>query len=104
MKAIIWTAYGPPEVLEMQEIEKPVPQENEVLINILKTLRMHSLWHRFSYQYYLEDLKRSLAVHQTIFNLFRDRNTNINDLGNLVQEHIQTALLTFLAYLDEQAV
>ena len=75
---------------------------NEVLINILKTLRMHSLWHRFSYQYYLEDLNRSLAVHQTIFNLFRDRDTNINDLGSLVQEHIQTALLTFLAYLDEQ--
>jgi DNA-binding GntR family transcriptional regulator len=75
---------------------------NEVLINILKTLRMHSLWHRFSYQYYLKDLKRSLAVHQTIFNLFRDRDTNINDLASLVQEHIQTALLTFLAYLDEQ--
>ena len=77
---------------------------NEVLINIVKTLRMHSLWYRFSYQYYQEDLKRSLAVHQTIFDLFRNRDTNINDLGNLVQEHIQTALVTFLAYLDEQDV
>jgi DNA-binding GntR family transcriptional regulator len=75
---------------------------NDVLINILKTLRMHSLWYRFSYQYYKEDLQRSLAVHQTIFDLFQNRDTDINDLGNQVQEHIQTAFVTFLAYLDEQ--
>ena len=75
---------------------------NEVLINILQTLRMHSLWHRFSYQYYQEDLKRSLAVHKTIFTLFQKRDTDIDELGNLVQEHIQTALVTFLAYLDDQ--
>jgi DNA-binding GntR family transcriptional regulator len=77
---------------------------NDVLINILKTLRMHSLWYRFSYQYYKEDLQRSLVVHQTIFDLFQNRDTHIKDLGNLVQEHIQTAFMTFLAYLDEQDV
>ncbi len=77
---------------------------NNVLISILKTLRMHSLWYRFSYQYYQEDLQRSLAVHQTIFDLFRNRNTDINDVGNLVQEHIQTAFQHFMDYLDEQDV
>ena len=75
---------------------------NDVLINILQTLRMHSLWYRFSYQYYKEDLRRSLDVHQTIFNLFKNRDTDKNDLGNLVQEHIQTAFQRFMAYLDEQ--
>ena len=75
---------------------------NEVLIDILKTLRMHSLWYRFSYQYYQEELKRSLAVHQNIYDLFRNRDTNPSELANLVQEHIQTAFVTFLAYLDDQ--
>jgi NADPH:quinone reductase-like Zn-dependent oxidoreductase len=34
MKAMVWTKYGPADVLQLREVEKPAPKEDEVLIKV----------------------------------------------------------------------
>ena len=76
--------------------------DNQLLIGLLKNLRMQLMWYRLSYQYYQEDFKSSYRTHEKIMGLFRSRHTDPDRLEAAVRAHIEEAVGKFLGYLDEQ--
>jgi DNA-binding GntR family transcriptional regulator len=75
---------------------------NQLLINLLKTLRMQIMWYRLAYQYYQEDFKKSLQTHEVILGLFKNKDADPDRLEAAVRNHIDMAVNKFTGYFDEQ--
>src|SRR5690606_13813192 len=72
MRAIIHTRYGPPEVVSLQQINKPVPKDNEVLIKVYATTVNRTDCGFRSAQYFVSRFFSGLLKpkHQTLGNEF----------------------------------
>src|SRR4030067_1149160 len=46
MKAILYTKYGPPDVLQLTEVAKPAPKDDEVLVKVHAASANPADWHR----------------------------------------------------------
>jgi NADPH:quinone reductase-like Zn-dependent oxidoreductase len=72
MKAVVCTKYGTPEVLQLRDVEKPTPRDNEVLIKVHATTchigdtRVRSFnvpfWQRIPFRIYLGILKPKRSI------------------------------------------
>jgi NADPH:quinone reductase-like Zn-dependent oxidoreductase len=45
MKAAVYTRYGPPDVVQIADVEKPVPKDDEVLIRVRAAAVNPYDWH-----------------------------------------------------------
>lgn len=60
MKAMVYTNYGSPDVLQLKEVDKPVPKDNELLIKIKATGVNPADWHLLRGEPFLARLEAGL--------------------------------------------
>ena len=78
MKAIVYTEYGPPDVLRLKEVEKPLPQEDEVLIKVLGSSVNALDWHF---------MRADPALSRMVSGLLKPKNTILGaDVAGRVEE------------------
>jgi NADPH:quinone reductase-like Zn-dependent oxidoreductase len=84
MKAIIHTRYGPPEVLQLKEVPKPTPKDNEVLIKVYATTVNRTDCGFRSAEYFISRFFSGLFKpnNQTLGNEFAGE---IEDIGKAVK-------------------
>ena len=66
MKAIVYTEYGSPDVLQLKEIEKPTPKAHEVLVKVYAASANPADWHLLRGEPFLARLEAGLRKPKNI--------------------------------------
>ena len=75
--------------------------QNQTLIDMIQNLRVCTLWHRNTYQFYEEDFGDPLKVHREITDLFKEKMASPDEVEKTVKLHIIAALGAFLATMEK---
>jgi NADPH:quinone reductase-like Zn-dependent oxidoreductase len=62
MKAIVYDRYGPPDVLELREVDQPAPKDDQVLVRVHATSVNPADWHLMTGTPYIERLSGGLRT------------------------------------------
>ena len=77
MKAIVYDQYGPPEVLRLEELAKPAPRENEVLVRVCAASVNPLDWHF---------MRGEPRIGRMVFGMARPRDTRLGrDAAGVVE-------------------
>ena len=71
---------------------------NRVLMEVVKNLRKHSMWYRFSYKWHQQNYKRAISCHNTILDLFQKGDADAVEI--MVRTHILENQKRFVEFLE----
>jgi len=84
MKAAVYSRYGPPDVLEIKDVEKPVPADNEVLVRVHATTVCAADWRMRKADPFLIRLMNGLSAPKKIHVLGIEFAGRIESVGRTV--------------------
>ena len=73
MKAILFTKYGSPDVLEFREVERPAPKDNEVLVKVYAASVNALEWRPFTFPLIFVRLRRPCVLSFPVLSFQSDR-------------------------------